>query len=125
MLYQKSGLYCPIATFFDSFYVELKNTTVSNRGRIIRDHTETIKPPDFTGVIGIANQKEVVKYLSLQHPISHTIVHDGSPLANIGDTLIQASNNYRYYIQSIETARNNWKTVYYCLRQEFEVSHNE
>jgi hypothetical protein len=123
-MYQKPRLYCPIISFYQAFYVEVKNTSVNSRGRIIRDHTETILPPDFTGVIGNANQKEVVKYQSLQHPISHTIVHDGSPKAEIGDTLIQASNSYRYYIQSIETARNGWKTVYYCLRQEFEVSHD-
>jgi hypothetical protein len=97
------------------FAHERKTGGVGGRGRATAGYSAV---GTIMGTLADASETTREQYRQLQHPVSHTIVSDGSPAAKEGDRLVLGGNRY-FYIQGIENPGGfNIKTLYQCEERQ-------
>lgn len=94
------------------FTVETKTETTTSRGRAKENYTGT--PTIFIrAILCGATSEQKLQYQQMNHPISHTISHEGKPIAKEGDRLVL--KNRAFYVQGVDDPGDLgiW-TLYYC-----------
>ena len=80
-------MYMRPGNLYKEFVVESNKTDVSTSGRPIEKYdSEDIKT--LKGSLADATAKDIARFGQNQHPITHTIVQPGRPLAKANDKLI-------------------------------------
>lgn len=94
------------------FIVEHRSEYSDSRGRT-RATYDVENTTAFKAVLAQATTSEKERWEQLQHPITHTIIQHGKPIAKPQDRMIHAGRNF--YIQGIdEVAELAIVTIYYA-----------
>lgn len=81
------------------FFIESKSETTTSRGRA-QDIYDAENPKPIHAVLCGADPKQILEYQQAGHPITHTISHEGKPVAKAGDRLIMG--NRAFYVQGVD-----------------------
>ncbi len=94
------------------FNVYRKTNTKDSKGRVNFNHDNILIGTTF-GSISKANQKEMDRWKQIEHPISHSIVIEGTSIIEAEDVL-ELDNN-KYYVQGKDNPGGiNAFEIIYC-----------
>ena len=83
----RTYMYVRPSRLYKKFSIESSYSTVNANGRPVTGY-KSIEGQTLHGMLARASTNEIRKFDSLEHPIDHTIVQDGRPLAKPGDKLL-------------------------------------
>ncbi len=112
-------MYLRPKSLFQTFLVETKCTAVDPKGRKVASFTWNGNV--LVGVISEARSKELYRWRSIQHTITHTIVQkNGGPMAKEGDRLRFA--NRLFYVQGVDNSSAlGLVTLYYVEERKDSI----
>lgn len=95
-----------------SFAVEESQTTIKDNGRAVIEYS-TSRNLVISGCLAAANAREIARFNQLGHPITHTIVQKGRPVAKEDDRLHLGDRTF--LIQGVDEAGSlGICTIYYA-----------
>ncbi len=100
---------------FEKFLIAKKKTRIDEVGRQRIEFTATGE--EILGVVSTAEPKEIEKWSSLKHEITHEIIQRlGAVKANVGDVLIKEDKHYLVQAVDNPAGLGQWY-IYYCLER--------
>lgn len=110
-MFHRPGFHRPEHLWKD-FMVEAKTDTPNSRGRV-KENFGTDNPIYIHAVLCGASTEQKLQYQQMEHPISHVISHEGSPVAKAGDRLVHGDR--AYYVHGVDNPGDiSMWTLYYC-----------
>ena len=85
MIYFNPGHMTPEHLFQRFVVLARKSVMVGRRATMTRDNAQA--ETAFFGVLSQASEKEIELHSRSEHPVDHTIVHQGAPLCQPGDLI--------------------------------------
>jgi SPP1 family predicted phage head-tail adaptor len=103
-------MYFPLSKQTRRFMAQAKTTTTDAKGRMVPTWNDTVP---FKGFLADSTAEQIERWSQTQHPVTHTIVAKGQPMAKEDERL--KMDGRLFYIQRIENpgGYNLW-TLYHC-----------
>lgn len=115
-------MYLRTGNIYKDFIIEHKDESVSSRGRKKSRYADS-DANMIKAILAEADPREKERWRQLSHPISHTIVHKGSPMANTEDRLIFGGR--MFYIQGIDEPGSLGLWTIYYAEERFDCHGNK
>lgn len=115
---RRSYMYLRPGNLYKDFIIERQTEGVSKAGRPTTSYSSK---GDWTlrGALAEATPKQKMEWQQLQHPITHTIVQDGRPLAKQEDKLI--FGNRVFLIQGVDEPGSIGVCTIYYVEERMDV----
>ena len=104
-------MYSRPENLWKDFTVEDKTEKTTSRGRVRENYAG--EPVYIHAILCGATPEQKLQYQQMEHPITHVISHEGTPVAKEGDRLI--FGNRAFYVQGVDNPGDQglW-AIYYC-----------
>lgn len=114
----RNFMYLRPGNLYKDFIIEENTTGVGTTGRP-KPKYEDSGTLMLSGILAEADERQKIRWEQLQHPITHTIVQDGTPKVKEEDKLVLG--NRVFLVQGVENAGSLDISTFYYVEERSDV----